>query len=117
MTDEPGEAIRRRDEILQLMYWMYGEGLGEEPTADDLLRFLDDDARDTVVADLEALAASGLVTAGGGARYRLTPHGRREGGRRFVEEFQELMRPGHGVCDNPLCDCHTRGPEACVSAG
>jgi hypothetical protein len=34
------QGIYWRDEILQLMYWLKGEGLLDEVTADDLRRFL-----------------------------------------------------------------------------
>ncbi len=36
-TDNP---IYWRDEILQVMFWLTGEGFGQEFTADDLKKFL-----------------------------------------------------------------------------
>ena len=34
------EALRVRDEVLQAMYWMHAEGLGDTPQPDELARFL-----------------------------------------------------------------------------
>lgn len=116
MSTDPGDAIRRRDEILQVMVWMRGEGLGDAQGVDDLRRFLTDVSEATLAEDLSNLALSGLVEETEGERYRLTVAGRAEGGRRFQEEFEELMRQGHGACSDPNCDCHQLGPEACVHA-
>lgn len=116
VSSDPAEAIRRRDEILQVLFWMRGEGIADAAGAAELSVFLDADSRDTLSADLTALAASGLLESAGENRYRLSESGRSEGGRRFQEEFEELMHPGHGTCSDPNCDCHTLGPEACVHA-
>ena len=113
MSPDPADAIRRRDEILQVMFWMRGEGLADAAGPAELAVFLNEDA---LAADLAALAASGLLDEVGDGRYRLSDHGRGEAGRRFHEEFEELMHQGHGACSDPNCDCHTLGPEACVHA-
>ena len=39
---DPVEDLKRRDEILQVMFWLQGEGLGPDVTSADLLRFVDD---------------------------------------------------------------------------
>lgn len=114
-TDGPGGGIQRRDEILQVMYWLQGEGLAREPSTDDIRRFLDRASPMALADDLETLAAAGLVEPVGGERYRLTLEGRNEGARRFADVFQDLSGPGHGVCDDPTCDCHLEGPEACTA--
>lgn len=116
MSADPADAIRRRDEILQVMFWMRGEGLGEAPGADDLQRFLLGESAAALEEDLAALAATGLLEPAGGGRFRLTRRGLEEGGRRFREEFEELMHQGHGACSDPDCDCHALGPEACAHA-
>ena len=45
MTDDSGTAgadeIERRDELLQLLYWMEGEGFAADATATGVCRFLD----------------------------------------------------------------------------
>jgi hypothetical protein len=116
MSTDPADAIRRRDEILQVMFWMRGEGLAESAGPAELAVFLNQDTRSALAADLDALASGGLLEATGDARYRLSPAGRGEAGRRFQEEFEELMHQGHGACSDPNCDCHALGPEACVHA-
>jgi hypothetical protein len=116
MSTDPAEAIRRRDEILQVMFWMHGEGLADVVGPAELGVFLNEDTLTALAADLAALAASGLLEIPEDGRYRLSRRGRKEAGRRFQEEFEELMHQGHGACSDPNCDCHTLGPEACAHA-
>jgi hypothetical protein len=113
---DAADAIRRRDEILQLMYWMWGEGLHAAAGVEELRLFLDGVEPATLSADLLALAASGLLEPAENGRFRLTAQGKAEGGRRFLEDFEELMHQGHGACSDPNCDCHALGPEACAHA-
>lgn len=116
MPDVPdaADAIRRRDELLQVMYWMRGEGLGEAVSPEQVGRLLVDTPAPLLDADLRALCEAGLAEPAGGMRYRLTDAGVVEGGRRFAEAFADYMKPGHGACDDPECDCHALGPEACI---
>ncbi len=41
MTSEEQPSIFWQDEILQVMYWMRGEGFGEKITVAELKKFLD----------------------------------------------------------------------------
>lgn len=116
MNADPADAIRRRDEILQVLFWMRGEGIAEAAGPAELGVFLTGDSASDLAADLAALAASGLLELTGEGRYRLTGRGGKEAGRRFQEEFEELMHQGHGACSDPECDCHALGPEACAHA-
>jgi hypothetical protein len=95
---------------------MRGEGLADAVGPTDLHVFLTEDTAATLAGDLAALADSGLIEPAGEGRFRMTDQGRREGGRRFQEEFEELMHQGHGACPDPNCDCHQLGPEACAHA-
>lgn len=111
---DPLAALRRRDEILQIMFWLVGEGLGPDVTPADILRFVDDAT--TVHVTLRQLEEEGFAEAvsdvGGAVRYRLTPLGVREGRRRFLDEFEPyLARHAHGECGSADCDCHTGGAE------
>lgn len=109
-----GDGIRRRDDILQVLYWMRGEGLGEAVAPDGLVRFLGEAVdRDTVAQDLAVLATSGLVEEKGDGSYALTSQGALEGGRRFADEFEGLTGQAHGECNDPECDCHTN-PDAAL---
>lgn len=98
------------------MYWMRGEGLGSSVSAEEVGRLLVDTPRPVLEADLRRLCEAGLAERVAGERYRLTDPGAREGGRRFSEAFADYMKPGHGACSDPECDCHTLGPDACVHA-
>lgn len=111
---EPGDAVRRRDEILQVLFWMRGEGLGDTVSVQDIARFLAGAA--ALERDLDLLSRSGLVEAVGDGRFRLSQRGVEEGGRRFAEEFEDYVYAGHGACSDPSCDCHTLGPDACAHA-
>lgn len=111
---DPVQELRRRDEILQVMFWLHGEGLGPEVTVGDVLRFVDD--APAVRGALDQLTDDGYVEArfgaDGAARYRLTPLGEEEGRRRFLDEFEPyLARHAHGECGAADCDCHAGGTE------
>jgi len=105
-----------QDEILQVMYWMRGEGFARAISVSDLRRFLDADP-ELLSANIAVLCTNGLLEPDAADRYRLTQSGVREGGRRFADEFDGMLRQGHYECDDPDCDCH--GPDAtpCVAAG
>lgn len=112
----PLDDIFWRDEILQILFWFRGEGLGEAVTARDLVSFLG--AEETLVEHhLGRLAEDGYVSRSedAPARFQLTPWGVEEGGRRFADEFAGLTGQAHGECNNPNCSCQTLGPEACAS--
>lgn len=111
---DPLDGIRRRDELLQMLYWFRGEGLGDAVAPHDLVTFLGVDA-ELVQERLERLNDEGYVEVLDDAplRYRLTEWGIKEGGRRFADEFAGLTGQAHGECNNPSCSCQTLGPEAC----
>ncbi len=111
---DPLDAIRWRDELLQILYWYRGEGLGEDVGPTDLVPFLSTDAA-LVHERLVQLIEEGYVVAAdtGPGRYRLTDRGIAEGGRRFADEFAGLTGQAHGECNNPNCSCQTLGPAAC----
>jgi len=108
------DSLKQRDEILQIMFWLHGEGLGPDVAVLDILRFVDDEravraALGQLVEDghLEAFGEDGAVI-----RYRLTATGVHEGRRRFLDEFEPyLARHAHGECGTADCDCHRGGTE------
>jgi hypothetical protein len=114
-NQEPGfQDIYWRDEILQLMFWLGGEGLFEDVAPDDLRRFLETDPG-RLEERLEQLVQEGYLdpSSRDGGRYRLNALGIEEGRRRFVDEFTPFLgRESHVVCGDPTCECHTSG-EAC----
>lgn len=106
-------SIERLDELLEVLYWMQGEGFAEEATLARLARFLTYPQGDIAVL-LRRLVARGEVREVGGdpPTFVLTEVGRREGGRRFGESFAPLLSQGHGECNDPDCDC-MNDPAAC----
>ena len=103
------DALRVRDEVLQAMYWMRGEGLADAPGSADLARFLAVPA-ETLAPYLERFADEGYLERTG-AGYRLTPTGEELGKRAFADEFAGLTGQAHGECDDD-CWCHESPEEA-----
>ena len=99
------------DELLQILFWLQGEGFGDEVAPSDLTRWLSSSA-EAIGPVLERMARLGLVEPVDGGKFRLTEHGRREGGRRFADEFSDMTKPGHGECGDPNCDCYESGDPA-----
>jgi len=102
-------ALYWRSEILQVMYWLRGEGLGDVVDAALLERFLGVDA-DAGVTYLEQLVREGYLDAVAGG-YRLSETGLDEGRTEFAMSFADLTRPAHGECSAD-CWCHASIEEA-----
>jgi hydrogenase maturation protease len=103
------DDLKQRDEILQIMFWLHGEGFGPDVATADILRFAGDEA--VVRRTLAQLVEDGYAEAlADPVRYRLTPLGVREGRRRFLDEFEPyLARHAHGQCGSADCDCQRGG--------
>jgi hypothetical protein len=105
-TDLPQiRDLKWRDEILQVMYWMAGEGFGQEVSVAVLRKLLDADD-DLLKQSCERLVTDKLLERISETGYALTTQGKQEGGRRFADEFDEMLKPGHFECDEVDCDCH-----------
>lgn len=98
-----------RSEILQVMYWLRGEGFGDQIDPSLLERFLGVDA-EIGVQYLDRLVEEGYVERASD-RYALSELGRREGALEFATSFSELTRPTHGECSAD-CWCHVSIEEA-----
>ncbi|HVE45344.1 MAG TPA: hypothetical protein VNA57_01170 [Acidimicrobiales bacterium] len=102
-------AMFYRSEILQVMFWLRGEGFGDQIDAKILERFLG------VEAEIGAQYLDLLVTEGYvdrvGDRYGLSEAGVQEGGLEFASTFADLTRPTHGECSAD-CWCHNSPDEA-----
>ena len=103
------DDLKQRDEILQIMFWLHGEGFGPDVSPADILRFAGDEA--AVRRTLAQLVEDGYAEAlPDDARYHLTPLGVQEGRRRFLDEFEPyLARRAHGQCGAADCDCQQGG--------
>ncbi len=112
-TDSPkSEALRAlywRSEILRLMYWLRGEGLGDVVDAPTLERYLGVDAR-VGVTYLDRLVEDGFLTRDG-EWYALSEAGLAEGEEEYLTAFSDLLRSSHGEC-SPECWCQMSAEEA-----
>ncbi len=109
-------AMFWRDEILQVMFWLQGEGFGDQLDPLLLERFLGVEAA-IGTQYLDQLTEEKLLVRNADGRYALTPDGRQLGARVFADEFADLTKPGHGECGAD-CWCHASPDEAeaCVQA-
>lgn len=98
-----------RDELLQVMYWMLGEGIADSPTIPQLESFLGGAAGDVAVT-LSRMATEGYVKEVAEGTFALTELGMGHGKRSFADEFEELTHAGHGECGPDCIFCH--GPDA-----
>ncbi len=106
-------ALYWRSEILQVMYWLRGEGLGDVVDARLLERFLGVDAA-VGVTYLDRLVVDGYLDAVPGG-YALSASGLEEGRTEFALSFADLTRPAHGECSAD-CWCHNSVEEALACA-
>ena len=110
------EALRAlywRSEILQVMYWLRGEGLGEVVDATLLERFLGVEAH-VGVGYLDRLVVDGYLNQVADG-YVLSEVGLAEGKTEFALSFADLTRPSHGECSAD-CWCHNSVEEAIACA-
>ncbi len=103
-----------RSEILQVMYWLRGEGFGDLVDPPLIERFLGVDAS-LGISYLDRLVEEGYLYRDD-TWYMLSDRGLQEGGMEFALAFDDLMRPTHGECSDD-CWCHMSPDEAeaCVA--
>jgi len=106
-------ALYWRSEILQVMYWLRGEGLGEVVDATLLERFLGVEAR-LGVGYLDQMVSDGYLESARDG-YVLSEIGLAEGQTEFALSFSDLTRPAHGECSAD-CWCHNSVEEALACA-
>jgi hypothetical protein len=94
-----------RDEVLEAMYWLIGEGIETAVAPADLRGFLDDPS-DEVEHTFARLSEDGLVrdTERG---YVFTERGEAAAKRRFADDFADIkgFDASHTDC-GPDCWCH-----------
>lgn len=108
------EYLYWRDEILQVMYWLAGEGLGAEVGPTTLKTFLGGDEPELVML-LDQMEREGFIEGAGARSYSLTPLGTDAGKRSFALEFEGLLGQAHGEC-GPDCWCHKSAARAAQCA-
>lgn len=106
-------ALYWRSEILQVMFWLRGEGFGDLVDAPMIEQFLGVDAA-VGVTYLDRLVDEGYLHRDG-EWYSLSEQGRQEGATEFAASFSDLTRPTHGECSDD-CWCHNSSEEASACA-
>lgn len=94
-----------KDEILQLLYWMNGEGMGEIVNLDQILPFLNTNP-ENLKYHLEKLTQEGFLDLEEKLEkkyFQLSESGKKEGAKHFAEAFQGMQKAGHGEC-GPDCE-------------
>ena len=102
-------ALYWRSEILQVMYWLRGEGFGDVVDPGLIERFLGVDAA-IGMTYLDRLVDEGYLVRDG-EWYALSEFGLEHGAREFSDAFADLTKPTHGECSDD-CWCHASVDEA-----
>ncbi len=109
-----------REEILQVLYWMEGEGLADAVPFSRLLTLLNT-TPDNLLLHLQKNMEAGFLKTDNGelsetSAVKLTPFGKKEAGGIFRNAFEGMRKGGHGEC-GPDCEfCYHEGEklEDCV---
>jgi len=109
-----------REEILQVLYWMDGEGLADAVPFSRLLSLLNT-TNDTLLFHLQKNIETGYLKTedqelNENSSVQLTPVGKKEAGGIFRNAFEGMQKGGHGEC-GPDCEfCYLEGEklEDCV---
>jgi len=111
------EALRNlywRSEILRVMYWLRGEGLGDLVDVPMVRRYLDirvDECR----SQLCGLVDEGSIVADG-AWFAISPGGLADGEVEYATLFADLARPANGRCSDECWCQFSSDEEAACSA-
>lgn len=106
-------ALFWKDEILQILYWMNGEGFGAEVPIIQVLSLLNTNEAN-ILYHITKLVEEGVLessspTIDRSTKIKLATEMKKEAGRRFADAFQGYQKAGHGEC-GPDCDfCY--GPD------
>jgi len=107
------EALRVlfwRSEILGVVYWLHGEGLGDVVDLELIRQYLDVDAHENLSRYLDLLVGDGSLVRDGDW-YALSSRAMAEGEAQLATAFTDLIRPVHNEC-NDECWCSTSEAEA-----
>ena len=114
------DALFWREEILQVLYWMDGEGLADAVPFSRLLVLLNTDADNLLLHLKKNIAAGFLKTEDDEVSEKsavlLTPEGKKEAGSIFRSAFEGMQNVGHGECgpDCPFCYQDGEKTEDCI---
>jgi len=101
-----------RSEMLGVMYWLRGEGMGDLVDVPMVRRYLDIDAQECQ-AQFAGLVEEGSVVADG-EWFAISPGGLAQGEVEYATLFSDLARPVRGACsDECWCQLSTDEEAAC----
>lgn len=114
------DSLFWREEILQVLYWMDGEGLASDVPVSRLLVLLNTTS-DNLLLQLRKNIDAGLLMTDSNelnadSTVRLSAEGKKEAGKIFSNAFDGMQKAGHGEC-GPDCEfCYEDGvkTEDCV---
>ena len=114
------DALFWREEILQVLYWMDGEGLADAVPFSRLMVLLNTDSHNLLLHLKKNIAAGFLKTEDDEVSEKssvlLTPEGKKEAGSIFRSAFEGMQNAGHGECgpDCPFCYQDGEKTEDCI---
>jgi len=106
-------ALFWKDEIMQILYWMDGEGFGKEVSVSQVLALLHTN-ESNILYHIEKLVQSDILNSESteltiDSTVSLSENARKEAGQKFSDAFQGYQKAGHGEC-GPDCEfCY--GPD------
>ena len=100
-------ALFWKDEILQILYWMNGEGFGNKVPVAQVLSLLNTNEAN-LLYHISKLVDDGVLIAfspevDSSTKIELAAAAKKEAGRRFADAFQGYQKAGHGEC-GPDCE-------------
>ncbi len=114
------DALFWREEILQVLYWMDGEGLADAVPFNRLMVLLNTTAENLLFHLKNNISTGYLKTADPiiteKSSVQLTEAGKKEAGGIFRNAFEGMQNAGHGECgpDCPFCYQDGEKTEDCI---
>lgn len=112
-NNEALDSLFWREEILQVLYWMDGEGLANDVPVSRLLVLLNTTSDNLLLQLRKNIDAGLLLTENDdlnkNSTVRLSAEGKKEAGKIFSNAFDGMQKAGHGEC-GPDCEfCYEDG--------
>ncbi len=107
---EPLRVLFWRSEILRVVYWLYGEGLGDLVDIDLIRQYLEADPRENLAHYVDLLVEDGTLVRDGDW-YALSARSLADGEAQMATAFTDQVHPVSNECDDE-CWCHTSAAEA-----
>ena len=107
------EALRVlywRSEILGVVHWLHGEGLGDLVDIDLIRQYLEADPRENLSYYVDLLVQDGSLVRDGDW-YALSARSLAQGEAQLATAFSDLIHPVRSECDDE-CWCNTSAAEA-----